>query len=411
MHYRLFVGEKWATNEKVFKGRTGHGCERLCLLEDQINKDDDTLRVGVELLETINEMDAQSYALRDADDDEPVGQQESLDSPNLGSMVFHRHVNHRLVPQIRKEIERLGARLVRRVEWNVEQASQLSHYFQVREAICSPAFACGGVEGMQLIFYPSGYTGATAGFCSLYLYCPAGVTLRSQLHLGNQVRDINHYYEEAGAFGRVNFCRYENLWDPKEDTINLSFQVIEISQEQGSTATHVPAKGGPAAASAIKMLRVPAKESLVDTKVLPALWTAKGLGDLTTPDEGFEYFSAMSTRRETAAVKAANPFRPLASGAKIVARSESTPSFHKTHPGPTEPDLVMPPAQTTSAGWPGGEATAQGGSTGSLPFLKPTGGRKGSGGPVVPLPPASLHPSNMSPLGSMNVIPYVAGFT
>merc|ERR1712110_713772 len=108
-----------------------------------------------------------------------------------------------------------------------------------------------------------------------------------------------------GAYGRTNFCRYENLWDPKEDVLILSFQVSEVSQEQGSTTTHVPAGGGASAPSRIKLLRVPAKESLVDTKVLPALWTAKGLGDLTTPDEGLDYFPAMSTRRETAAVQAA----------------------------------------------------------------------------------------------------------
>merc|ERR1712232_670671 len=106
MHYRLFVGDKWATNEKLFKDRSSHGTKRLCALAEQINKEDDTLRVGVELLETINEMDAQDYALRDADDDEPAGDEESIDSPSLGNMVFHRHVNHRLVPQIRSEIER-----------------------------------------------------------------------------------------------------------------------------------------------------------------------------------------------------------------------------------------------------------------------------------------------------------------
>jgi hypothetical protein len=435
MHYRLMVGEKWSTCEKLFKDRSCHGIRKLAKLEEQINKEDDTLRVGVELLETINEMDAESYALRDADDEEHAATDEVVDAPNLGSMMFHRHVNHRLVPQIRTEIERLGARLVRRVEWNVEMASKLSHYFQARESICSPAFACAGMMGFQLLFYPSGYTGATEGFCSFFLYAPAGITLKGQLQVGNQIRDIINTYETNGAYGRTNFCRFDStLWDPQDDILPLSFQVFEISMEQGATSTHESTGGGGASApSAIKLVKVPAKDSLVDTKVLPALWTAKGLGDHSTPDEGFDYFSGMSTRRQTAAVKAQNPFRPLESGAKIIARSESSPQLSPTQArapatgffeadGNASANAQATYAMSTSpAGWPGSGAAADagsgggggGGSTGTLPLIKPPpGARKnqGSSGLPVPLPPASLSSSTISPLGQMK-IPYVAGFT
>lgn len=108
----------------------------------------------------------------------------------------------------------------------------------------------------------------------------------------------------------------------------------------------------------------------------------------------------MATRRESAAVQAANPFRPLESGAKIVARTESAPQLHAGPGAPSPDQAVLPPLPGQT--WAGSGAAAEGGRNG------PGGG--GGGGPTAPLPPGALQSSNMTPLGSMK-IPYVAGLT
>merc|ERR1719265_2313650 len=84
---------------------------------------------------------------------------------DAGEMVFHRHINHRVFMQMRQEVERMQSRMVKRIEWNIEQASKHTDYFATREPIASPIVSAAGVEGMQLVFYPSGYTGATEGYC------------------------------------------------------------------------------------------------------------------------------------------------------------------------------------------------------------------------------------------------------
>merc|ERR1719253_1832634 len=103
----------------------------------------------------------------------------------------------------------------------------LRRCFPVDECMCSKPFNAAGVENMQLIFYPSGYHGSTDGFCSLFLFGPAGATLRCFLFAGGQKREASHYFREPGAFGRTNFCRYEACMDDVEDTVLLALEVEE----------------------------------------------------------------------------------------------------------------------------------------------------------------------------------------
>eukprot|EP00927_Polykrikos_kofoidii_P042976 TRINITY_DN37031_c0_g1_i1.p1 TRINITY_DN37031_c0_g1~~TRINITY_DN37031_c0_g1_i1.p1 ORF type:complete len:863 (+),score=130.70 TRINITY_DN37031_c0_g1_i1:313-2589(+) len=314
MHWRTFVGNKMETHEQFFDVRGAHSSKRLCYLKDEIRADG-TLSVGIELLEVICEIDDFAPSLRDGDVHEPNAESEGDPSSMEGSLLFHRHINHRLVPQMRQEIARMQARMVRRIEWQLEQATSLPQYFRAREPICSPIFAAAGIEGMQLMFYPSGYAGATDGFCSFFLYCPAGVTVKCILQVGNQVRDAQNTFEDAGAYGRTNFCRYVDCFDAHLDTLVLAFEISDIQQQLGASSQHaIPADGAAekSVVGAVKMLRVPGRQALTETTVLPALWTSKGLGDVGLPPEGFQPWSALKAKRSNAGAE--NPFRPVPSG-------------------------------------------------------------------------------------------------
>eukprot|EP00933_Yihiella_yeosuensis_P028955 TRINITY_DN22714_c0_g1_i1.p1 TRINITY_DN22714_c0_g1~~TRINITY_DN22714_c0_g1_i1.p1 ORF type:complete len:772 (-),score=152.36 TRINITY_DN22714_c0_g1_i1:285-2600(-) len=305
--YRLHCGSKSQALEKVFNGRVPYGTKRFCWLKDQINRENDTLRVGVEILESIREVEHHVKAppVPEITAEMSVIDREAAEEASKKnvdcSLLFRRHVNNRLQEQVKTQVEAMRSRMIRRVEWRVEQANMLRKCFPPGESMCSASFAAAGVDGMQLIFYPNGYEGATDGFCSLYLYCPAGTTVRCNLFVGKQQRDAHHTYEAAGAFGRSNFCRFEVGVDQNTNTINLALEVLEAHQDVAARVSHIAVapgdrrsqseiEGSPSGPinSTVKLQRCAGRttggaskdsDPLADRRVLPSLWTAKSLAE------------------------------------------------------------------------------------------------------------------------------------
>merc|ERR1719379_762476 len=117
------------------------------------------------------------------------------------------------------------SRMTRRVEWHIEHAGQLLSSFPEGEPICSTAFQAAGIDGLQLVLYPSGYTGAKEGYCSCFLYCPGASSLHCWLSVGNQKREAKLCFENGGFYGRTNFCKFEHVVDMASDVVRL---VLEI---------------------------------------------------------------------------------------------------------------------------------------------------------------------------------------
>lgn len=287
---RLTIGAKSANIEADFSDRMAHGTKRMCLLRSQVNEDDGGLKVGVELLEVLRQLD-QPKVVRHGD----VYGEAGL-TPFEGSLLYRRSINNRILPQVQTEVERIQARLVRRIEWKIEEASALPGLFPQVHPICSPAFNCAGVEGLQLLFYPSGYSGATENFCSMFLFAPAGVDMKFRLIAGDQVRDCQNMFEEPGAYGRTNYCRFDTLPDAQTDSIVLALEVDEVTQE-------LSAKVGESGNERVKMVRAPAKSSLVDIKPIPSMWSAKALGDVTAPIDGFHSFKEAKEVRSSQSMR------------------------------------------------------------------------------------------------------------
>merc|ERR1719324_727605 len=171
-------------------------------------------------------------------------------------------------------------------------------------------FNAAGVDGMQLLFYPSGYKGCSDGFCSLFLFAPAGADLRCHLWAGGQRREVTHAFERPGAFGRTNFCRWESCVDEETDTVLLALEVLEAQQDLHCALQHPAVTPGdtrskegmdsrPAVRttdSVVKMQRV-ARGNLEDVRTLPSLWTPQPVGDvLTAPPEGYKSFVELRGR-------------------------------------------------------------------------------------------------------------------
>jgi len=323
--------------EKTFNGRVPYGTPRLAWLHEQINKEDDTLRVGVEILESVREVEHPIKPLplppeALADDIVSAGAayaaREAAKHSAEGSLFFKRHITNRLMEQVHREVELMQSRMVRKVEWRVQHASLLRTCFVRDVAICSPKFNCSGMEGLQFVFYPSGYRTATEGYCSLFIYGPIGATLRCQLSIGKQSRAVNHSFDESGAVGRTNFCSFEGIID-EGNVVFVRLEIEDAQQDMRAATVHpgpevapgdrrtigqIEGNDIPPIESVVKLTRNPGSRRpppssncsvLEDQLVLPSLWTPKRLGDGPSVPEGFKNFDELEDMQ---------PFRPGTAG-------------------------------------------------------------------------------------------------
>lgn len=379
--YKLYCGGKSQTCEKVFNGKVPYGTTRFCWLKDHINREEDTLRIGCEILEAVREVEhiCKPLPLPSAEDLEHASvaekeHAEKLEKKQLpGSLLFRRHVNNRLFDQVKGQVDAMRSRMVRRVEWRLEQASLLRRCFPPNESLCSAAFNAAGIEGMQLIFYPCGYNGATDGFCSLYLYAPAGATLRCNLFVGDQKRDANHSFEVAGAFGRTNFCRFEAGIDQVTDTISIALEVDEAHQDMAATVAHpkvvpgdsrsvaqIDASATGPVESTVKLQQSSGslkKNPLEERRVLPSLWTAKSLADKGRKEESFHTFDELGKTKGSNRRGEASPLSPASVGEFKEGLDRSSPELQAPLPKVTKTTSLGDFGRTAGTEWSVGPRT------------------------------------------------------
>ncbi|CAK9033236.1 unnamed protein product [Durusdinium trenchii] len=326
--FKLGVGSRWQLLEKRFNGRVPYGTTRLCFFVDQINREDDTLSVSCEILEVLRELEAplQPAAPQPPDWRKALEEQGKevpevdpaiarvREDPPLsleGQLFYSMHINNRLYDQVKEQVDSMRCRLVKTVEWKIDKASMLRPCFPPGEALCSTDFGAAGIEGLHLLFYPCGYTGATDGYCSLFVSAPAGAMMKCVLYAGKERRDANHTFERPGAFGRTNFCQFETCVE--DDSILIRLDITEAHQDVVAKVASAPPKPGELRTlsqlegvvsspvqSAVKLRRQ--HSTLEDIKVLPSLWTAKNADDPLARPQGYHDFNEFQDRVAQAAV-------------------------------------------------------------------------------------------------------------
>eukprot|EP00929_Paragymnodinium_shiwhaense_P108219 TRINITY_DN74545_c0_g1_i1.p1 TRINITY_DN74545_c0_g1~~TRINITY_DN74545_c0_g1_i1.p1 ORF type:complete len:688 (+),score=214.27 TRINITY_DN74545_c0_g1_i1:164-2227(+) len=297
--YKLFCGERFQTCEKVFKGRSPCGTKRLCFIKEQINKGDDTLRLSVEVLESHRQVE---YAVE-------VPGLKDVPPPGDGVILFHRTINNRLVDQVKHQVDLMSSRLIRKIEWRVEHVSRLRQAFPVGSPICSAQFTAAGVENLQLVFYPSGYNGAQEGYCSLYVYGPAGAFMSCTLHVGPQKRDASHTFLTPGLFGCTNFCTFTQIMNSPDDSLLISIDIKEANKDFSADTTHPTATGHSPVKSTTKLMSRPGKvhAALEDMRVLPSIWTAAFQGSVAQLPDGYHPFEELKESKGTRAKGGGRP--------------------------------------------------------------------------------------------------------
>lgn len=234
--FQVFAGCNSVRFEHCFSGSSVPCVARnLCLVNEQANVSDGTLVIGIEVLESVCESVTLPNSTQFPDQ---LSTNDAVDESVKGTLVSHRHINHRILDSVQNQVELMRSRMVRKIEWRVEQASVLRRYFPEGECLCSTVFEAAGLHGLQLVFYPSGCAGVRDGYCSFFLYVPAGAALRCWLSIGKQRREGKLSFEKPGCFGRTNFCRYEFCADRLDDSIMLALEIDEAKQDVTESMSH-----------------------------------------------------------------------------------------------------------------------------------------------------------------------------
>lgn len=296
---RLLVGTASQSFEKRFASdRDVLGTGRLCFLEEQVDQVANKLSVSVEVLESICELERPA-APKPGSEEEAEAAAAALvaeangEEPLNAAFVLHRHINNRVLQQVRSQVDHFKSRTVRRVEWRLEEASRMRRCFPRGTPMRSRVFDAAGLEGLQLVFYPSGYDGASEGFCSLFLSAPGGASVRCSLQAGPERRELSQTWEHEGQFGRTNFCRFETCVDPDDDTVLVVLDIDDATQDIATRFGHFPppaagirslAEESPAPApigSVMKLHRGPVRvpPELQEVKVLPAITAGRNRHD------------------------------------------------------------------------------------------------------------------------------------
>jgi hypothetical protein len=330
---KLYIGNASEQFEHTFDGVTPCGTQRFkCNLREQIESFDNSLRVGIELLEAIREVKQRPHAGLGSAEPPGAGRKDAIELSDT-PLVFHRHLCHRTLELVQNQVDLMNSRMVRKIEWKLENASLLRRCFPEGQSLCSTKFEAAGMGNLQLVFYPSGYGGAKDGYCSYFLCCPGGTALKCWLSAGNQRREAKLVFEEAGFFGRTSFCRFDTCVEPADDSLLL---VLEIDEAQASITEwmwHQQASVSQShegdveesiqdhsIGSSIKLKRNPGRAALEDVKRLPSVWTSQPSGQFKEALEGYQSFSDLKALRKQNPTSAKQPVRPVGTPSKVAPR-------------------------------------------------------------------------------------------
>mmetsp|Transcript_33339 Transcript_33339/g.74254 ORF Transcript_33339/g.74254 Transcript_33339/m.74254 type:complete len:777 (-) Transcript_33339:58-2388(-) len=350
---------------------------KLGFLKDML-AEDGSARIGLELLEASHEVasvKADSKAVstpqedvaavadtsdpvaeKEGEDPEPATRSDAAATETRGLISYARHFQYNMLDEVRRHCELMRSAMVRHVHWRLENASSLKQHFAMGEPMCSIPFSAAGVEGMQFLFYPSGYSGASDGQSSLFLYCPAGTRIKAFLSMGSRRWESTNHFKEAHAFGRVNFARLEKVLDEGDGSVVLGLEIESAQCETQANYAHAPAVRGtaesdsvPAHNTAIKLVKTfngGTSAVLEGARLLPSIWTPKPLNDLLKLPHGYQSLSVLEPAvrgrgRKDGGAARTRSVSPTQDGSQYphdvslseLRASESVPSLMSSKPG------------------------------------------------------------------------------
>jgi len=266
---------------------------KSCWLRDAVDPQEGYLRLGVEILEGFRFLDLEKQGRLGKTAEKP----ESV----KGMLRVNRYVcpcAPERIWDLQDQYDRLRSRITGRVEWRLEKAMLLQQSFPRGKCLCSALFSAGGVDGLQLIFYPSGDEEAKERYCSFYLCDAAGLVRQCFLSVGRQRRDTVRHQQRSNLIGRSSFCLFEGGIEKGSDIVELAVEIAEAqvhgaeAQKPGEKVVPLPDFGTAAAApgedaelgtsqdvsyaefieNSSRLAGMTGRICVEDTKVLPRIW-------------------------------------------------------------------------------------------------------------------------------------------
>jgi len=211
--YELFAGShRRAPDEDVYETRMGHGHSNFCLLEAEVDKADDSITIGVEIIDV-----------------------QKIISFGTGLTVI-RPTLSKLMSRFTSVVEN---RHVGRVEWKISNITRRIQTLPRGASMYSPVFSAAGIRDMLIEFYPNGNANTTKdGFCSLYLRCPEGTQILVTLIVGDVRKGpISAKFDGNAGKGLPEFCHLPaQIFD---DSVLVAIDLKNPAIAQGSEAKPV----------------------------------------------------------------------------------------------------------------------------------------------------------------------------
>lgn len=185
LRYKLYVAQTEKYTELRQNVTESWGFVDMCRVEDECDRETDTLRVGVEIIDDID-------------------------------------VNEELVEVTPTKIE-----------WVLRNMESKLKYYRKDIALYSAEFSAAGVDKLRLKLYPSGKKEADDGWCSLYLEAPKGSELRCRLSVGSKSMSFDRLekFGEDSIWGFLILCKLEEeLVQRETQEVRVALEVLETKR-------------------------------------------------------------------------------------------------------------------------------------------------------------------------------------
>jgi len=119
---------------------------------------------------------------------------------------------------------------IRRIDWRLEDYAEQIKIMPKGDAIWSSEFAIMDIPGLKLEFFPNGKdTTKNPGFCALFLWCPAGVSVKYRLRVGSHWAEPEEdEYRKKMGHGHSNFCLLEPQVDKGTNSLLVGVEILGI---------------------------------------------------------------------------------------------------------------------------------------------------------------------------------------
>merc|ERR1719515_337868 len=184
LRYKLIVAGTEKFTELRQNVTESWGFVDMCRVEDAVDRENDTLRLGVEIIDDIDK---------------------------------------------NEELVHVGTN---KIDWSLKNMANKLAYYHKDVALYSEEFSASGVDKLRMKLYLNGKGEADDGWCSLYLEAPKVSELRCRLSVGKKGMSFDRLekFGEDSIWGFLTLCKLKEELECGGDVIRVRLEVLETKR-------------------------------------------------------------------------------------------------------------------------------------------------------------------------------------